>query len=100
MVEERYKTGETYSFTCELTKVIGQKDGIIPKVLLLNIENNEGVEFRDHTWVRYSKQISPYLDNMQGNERVKITFTARVEEYISIGGQKLSLRHLRGVKAL
>lgn len=97
------EVGKRYTFKAKLTTVLGSKElrkGSYnpPKVLLKDIKI-EDMLIRDHTWVKYSKQLSPYLNHMIEGEEFTITFHARVEEYTcSKGVRKIGLRRLRDVK--
>lgn len=63
-----------------------------PFVLLIDIRKEDGTLFRDHTWVQHSRRI--------GDKKGLIEFTAREEEYLSSGGIKKGLRHIRNVKEI
>jgi hypothetical protein len=62
-----------------------------PMVLLSHVCTSNGDLFRDHTWVKTSNRFA----NFKKGDR--ISFTARIEPYLSIGGTKQGLRHLRNL---
>ncbi len=90
-----FKNGDTYYFTGILTGGLREVN-TSPKTILLNVMC-EGVEFRDHCWVRISKRIMEVIPKSHEKMKVKIAFSARVEEYMSSDGKKQGLGHIRQI---
>ena len=76
--------------------------GTSPKVLLTNIEDEKGREFRDHCWVELTTKLEAYLPKTN-KETVTVEFSAREKEYKSYGfdgEDKTTLKRIRDIKLI
>ena len=96
--EQEFEQGETYTFTARLTGNMRDIHTLSPKVLLTEItRHHDALEFRDHCWTNPSKRLQPLIPDGHSEKKAYISFTARVEKYMSSTGCKLGLRHLRNI---
>lgn len=70
-----------------------------PKVLFINIIDENGELFRDHCWVSISKKIKDFIPSHNKLKNI-ITFEARIKEYQTIGPKKKTLCSIKEIKLI
>ena len=71
-----------------------------PKVLLRNIVNEDGVEFRDHLWIPITKIIKEILPKTGDNRSYRVEFSAKECTYQTDGPVKKRLKQIRNAEIL
>jgi len=94
-----FELGKTYTFKAILTGIKRDTQTLSPKTLITNVES-DGHVFRDHCWVETNHRLMKLVPQAHNKRKVRVTFTARVEEYMSSEGTKVGLRHIRNVGEL
>lgn len=80
-----WRIGKRYKFAATKTNTNGRF------FLLHNIQDvRTGTPFRDHVWLRKCKKFRKIA--------AEITFTAKVNEYVSKGERKLTLTNIRNLE--
>jgi hypothetical protein len=70
-----------------------------PKVLLIDIEYEDGTKFRDHMWTKKNKVISNFIP-AKNNFKTKIKFKGKIKEYISSDGPKKGIVNISNIKII
>lgn len=70
-----------------------------PKVLLLNIKDDQGQLFRDHCWVVINDVLEKYIPSRDHIKKI-IEFQAKIKEYQTIGPLKRTLTSFSNVQLL
>lgn len=68
------------------------------KLLLINVENEDGTEFRDHLWA--DKRALDSFMPKKNNQRVTVEFTANESAYKTRGPKKSNLVNIRDVRVV
>lgn len=80
-----------------ITRNFRDVNTISPKVLLTNVVNDDGSEFRDHCWVDISNEIEGFIPKTN-RYKVTVEFTASVKSYQTRGPKKDTLCKMVNIK--
>lgn len=67
-----------------------------PKVLLLNIVDENGQLFRDHCWVTITELLEKFIP-LKNHIKKKIMFDAKIKNYQTIGPEKQTLTSFKDI---
>ena len=70
-----------------------------PKVLFINIVDDNGKLFRDHCWVIISKKLKNFIPS---NNKIKniVSFNAQIKEYQIIRPKKKTFQSVKKIKLI
>lgn len=77
-------------YTATITRNFRDVRTTTPKVLFLNITNENGELFRDHCWVTITDMLEKFIP-LKNKVKKTITFNAKVKDYQTIGPIKQTL---------
>lgn len=83
-------------YTATITRNFRDVRTTTPKVLLLNIRNEDGQLFRDHCWVTVTEILEKFIP-LKNHIKKTIVFTAKIKEYQTIGPKKQTLISFKDV---
>lgn len=86
-------------YTATITRNFRDVKTTIPKVLLLNIIDENGQIFRDHCWVTITDILKKFIP-LKNHIKKTIIFNAKIKDYQTIDSKKQTLTSFENVYLL
>ena len=83
-------------YTATITRNFRDVRTTTPKVLLLNIIDENGQLFRDHCWVTINELLEKFIP-LKNHIKKTIMFDAKIKDYQTIGPKKQTLTSFKDI---